>query len=486
MLTRTDRENNDSEEAAQANSGQTESSAIITQGTDLILEDSHQTERKKSVLSTIFRGFIQIILMGAILFGSFMAMNRLIDAKPEIKKRPGFRTVYTVKTVPVVLADYRPKFTVYGEAIASRTVDLRSLVSGEVIWVNPELKAGARVEKGDELVEIDDFQFSGALREAIANRAEMMARIKENESRIILEKSKLRRLGEQLELARSDHQRIAGLKSKGATTQKQLDDRAMILSQRAQAAEQSQNNLQTEKAKLEQQNAGLGRLNWRVELAERNLLNTMLKAPFDGIVRSTGVEAGRTVNANDIVVSLYEDAKIDIRFTLTDSRYGRLQNEKEGVLGRQLEAVWAIGNRKFVYPATVERIGADISSTRGGVEIFAALQQVEGNPAIRPGAFVEIYVPDVLFTNSAIVPESAIYQGNRIYLKQAGKLTVKTVQVLAYENGFAIIAGDIQNEERVLITRIAEISDGLRVREQGDNNLQDKNRKSAVKTSKDS
>jgi multidrug efflux pump subunit AcrA (membrane-fusion protein) len=468
MLTKIDQKSKNTGNAVTVGVGQIEHDSVEIDDDKWNPEGRITSDNSNSTISIIIRVLIQIILMVLILFGSYLAMNRLINAKPEIRKRPSFRTVYTVETVPVVLGDNRPKFTVYGEAVASRTVDLRSLVSGEVIWVNEKLKTGARMEKGDELVEIDDFQFKGALREAQANRDEALARIKENKSRIELEKAKFQRLNEQLELSRSDFKRISGLRAKGTSTQKQLDDRAMSVSQRAQATEQSQSNLQAENAKLEQQNAGLVRLNWRVELAERNLLNTILKAPFNGVVRSTGAEAGRTVNANDIVVSLYEDKKIDIRFTLTDKRYGRLQSEKNGVLGREVKIVWAIGNQKFTYPATVERLGAEISSSRGGVEVLASLLQVDGNPSIRPGAFVEIYVPDVLFAKSAIIPESAIYHGDTVYLKKDGKLISKVVKVLAYDSGSTIISGKIQNNDKILITRIAEISDGLRVHEEGD------------------
>ncbi len=422
-----------------------------------------------SALQLTARAILQIILMAAVLFASFMFMNRLIDAKPEARKRPNFRTVYTVRTIPVIPGDHRPQFSVYGETIASRSVDLRSLVSGEVTAISSKLKAGARVSKGEGLVEIDAFSYEGAVREAKANRNEVLARIKESRSRIELEKSKLQHLKNQLELTRADHKRIADLRKKGATTQKQLDDRSMIVSQRTQAVEQSTILLQTEQAKLEQHKASLERLNWRLQQAERNLQNTTLKAPFDGIVRTTGVEVGKIVNANDVVVSIYEDAKIDIRFTLSDERYGRLQAENPGIIGREVEISWDIGGRKYLYPARIDRVGAEISSKRGGVEVFASLQPVAGNPAIRPGAFVEIQVPDVLFPNTVKVPETAVYDGNRVYVKTGDTLQSRQVQVLAYSNDSVILSGPLKNNERILTTRIAEISDGIAVREEGEN-----------------
>ena len=426
--------------------------------------------RKTSISVLLLRGFLQIVLMLAVLFGSFLAMNKLIASKPEIRKKPGFKTVYTIKTMPVVLGDNRPIFTVYGQTIASRTVDLRSLVSGEVVSVNSSLKVGNKVAKGDALVEIDAFSYKGALLEAQANRSEVLARIKENKNRIILEQSKLQRLKEQLELTRKDHKRIAALRARGTVTQKQLDDRALALSQRAQAMEQSEINLQSERAKLEQQNAALQRLDWRVKLAQKNLENTTLVAPFNGIIRTASVEVGKSISANDVVVSIYEDKKIDVQFTLSDERYGRLQadtnNGDRGIFDRKINVIWAIGNKQHNYAAVIDRVGAEISSNRGGVEVFATLQQGVDTPVIRPGAFVEIRVPDILFMQTVVLPETSVFNGDTIYLRKGDKLESRKIEVLAYDNGSVIVSGELVNGDKVLTTRIAEISDGLRVREE--------------------
>ena len=99
-------------------------------------QPDEQSGKLRTVLSLVIRGGLQIVLMIAVLAGSFVFMNRIIDSKPETRKRPKFRTVYTINTVPVELGDHRPIFTVYGETIASRTVDLRSLVSGEVTAIS--------------------------------------------------------------------------------------------------------------------------------------------------------------------------------------------------------------------------------------------------------------------------------------------------------------------------------------------------------------
>lgn len=441
----------------------TQDKEVTALSSDALKPDSKKWVAKGSLL---FRLVFQIILMAVILGVSLFIMNRLIDSKPEIRKRPAFKTVYTIETVPVVTKTHQPVFIVYGETVASRTVDLRSLVSGEVLSISPKLKVGTQVEKGEALVSIDAFNFEGALREAKANRDEVLARIKENRQRIAIEESKVRRLSEQLDLAKRDRQRIEQLRSNGTTTQKQLDDKVMIVSQRSQSLEQSQINLEAEKAKLEQQQAGLERLNWKVEQAERNLKDTTLLAPFTGIVRTASVEVGKTVSANDIVVSLYENNNIDVRFTLTDERYGRLQIDPAGLIGRAIKVAWSIGGSRYEYDATIDRIGAEIVSNRGGVEVYAKLAPNAKNPAIRPGAFVDIAVPDLSFENAVRIPETAIYEGKQVYVREGDKLRAVPVRVRAYQDGEAIITGDFSEGARIMTTRIAEISESILVREE--------------------
>ena len=80
--------------------------------------------KKRSIFVSMFMGIIQIILMVAVLFGSFMLAKRMIDDKPDPRKRRAFKTVYTIETVEAKLGDYQPEFTSYGQTVAARSVDL--------------------------------------------------------------------------------------------------------------------------------------------------------------------------------------------------------------------------------------------------------------------------------------------------------------------------------------------------------------------------
>ncbi|MFD0917056.1 efflux RND transporter periplasmic adaptor subunit [Pseudahrensia aquimaris] len=412
----------------------------------------------------IARSVGQAIFMVLIIAGSVMVMNRIIDSKPPTKSRPSFKSAYTVDLFTASAADNQPTFVSYGQVAAARTVELRSLVSGEIVAVNAKLRAGETIAKGETLVEIDSFEYKGALAEAQSNLLEAKSRITENEARIQLENSKLESLQEQLAFAQADLDRITRLRQRGQSTEQQREARQLVVSQRRQASALAQDTIKVEQARLAQLQASLQRLEWKVEQAQRNLDSTKLVAPFTAIVRSAAADVGRLVSANDVVVSLYEEGTLETRFTLTDEQYGRLQTGQDGLLGRVVDVTWTVGGKSYVWPATIDRLGAEIASSRGGVEVYAQVGDADNAVALRPGAFVEVTVPDVTFSDSYRVPVTAIYGSDTVYVAVDGKLEERKVDVAAYEGEDAIIATGVNEGDQILTTRITEVSAGLAVR----------------------
>lgn len=421
--------------------------------------------QNRSVLVTSVRAFVQIALMIAIIAGAVVAMDRLIAAKPERTGRPQFEVVLPVQAAKVELADQRPLVRLFGEIAAARSVDIRTSVAGEVMSVNPNLSAGSFVEQGEELFTIDRFDFESTLAEAEADLKQTDAAIAENNANIALEKTQLAFAQNQLEFARSDLQRATQLRQRGTLTQKDVDDRELVVSQRDQAVDQRQSNIAVAEARLAQQLAGRQRQELALQRAERDLANTVVTAPFPGIVRSSTVEIGRIVSSNDVTVSMYDDTALDVRFTLTDAQYGRIATDGDPLIGRPVDLTWTVGGIDYAYTGLVSRIGADIASERGGVDVFARLVDDSSVPVqLRPGAFVEIAVPDRLYPNAARVPETAIFDGNRVYKIVEGQLRAQQIQLAAFDGADAIVIDGLVDGDQILATRISEIEDGLKVR----------------------
>ncbi len=425
-------------------------------------------KRSQSGMLIAARALLQLLLVLAVLVGAVWGMRWLVDSRAERPQRAARERVYTITAMPVKKADHQPKFLVYGTTIASRTIELRTLVAGEIVAVHPGLQAGRIVEKGAVLLRIDPFAYEGAVSEARANLREAEARLLENEARIAVEQSALGRTGEQLILAERDLQRSRQLLGTGSGTQKTVDDREMTLSQRAQAVEQRQGNLAIERARAEQQRAAISRLEWKLAQAERNLADTALKAPFTGVVQFENAGKGRNVGANDLLVTLYDETAVAVRFVVTDRQFGRLVNDPDGIIGRPVEIAWTVGDAPIFYEGVIDRIGAEIRSERGGVEVYARIKARKGAGAVlRPGAFVEVRVPDQIYSQTVQLPETALYGGTYVYVIEEGRMRRRDVTIAAFTGSDVLIADGLANGESVLTTQISDARDGLKIALEG-------------------
>lgn len=430
---------------------------------DLLTDD--RRARPVSARRKFLRPLLQFALMALVLAGAWVAMDRLAASRQERTPRAFTPLVYTVETATAERADNRPDIRLYGQVDTGRHVDLRTAVGGDVVEIHPDLVAGMRVAKDTVLLRIDPFAYEGALVEARANLASTRAAIAEIDARLASEREQLEAADAQLELGRADLERALSLAGSGALTDKEVDARRLILSQREQASSQRRNNILIAEAQRTQQEANAERLEWKVREAERRLQDTALVAPFDGIISEETVEAGRSVNANEVVASIYDDTALDVKFTLTNAQYGRMATDADPLVGRQVELSWSVGGVNYTWPATIDRIGARVTAERGGVDVYARIGNADNPVQLRPGAFVSLTVPDRIWPQTFRLPETALRDSDHVFLVVDGKLERRDVRLIAWDGEHAILDGDLKEGDKVLVTRLTEASEGVSVRE---------------------
>lgn len=422
--------------------------------------------RRRPFWLRALRGLLMAVLPLALLAGAVYGFKVMRDSRPPVPTRPAFERAFAVKAVEAAYSDYRPMLTLYGETRAGRKVDLKPLVSGEIVQVGPALREGGLVRKGDILIAIDRFDYEGAVTEASANLAEARARLKESLARVELEKKALVRASEQLELSVRDLQRAERLVENRTVSEKSADDRRMAVSTHELALEQRQSNLSIEAAKVDQQRAAITRLEWKLKQAERNLNDTVLRAPFDAHVRNVNAEVGRLASTSDTVATLLDANRIEVKFTLSDQQYGRLLADGEGIAGRPVAIRWKVGAEPLRFKGEIERVAAEINAETGGIEVFARVDLDDARAALRSGAFVEVEIADRAYENVVRLPESALYGSDAVYIIDVDeRLSKRAVELLGYDGANVLVRGDLQEKDRVIATRISEIGDGLLVEE---------------------
>ncbi len=428
----------------------------------------HKVSLVRRVLSVFLRTLTPVLIISAA-YGQF---KHLKETKPKTPQKARAETVWPVRTTIVKITNEQPVLQLYGETLPGRKVELRSLVGGKILSIGSNMREGAIVKKGETLLTIDDFSYKGALVEAKARLLEAKARLDEIRATIASERDSLARSSEQLGLAQKDLARAQKLVRNRTITRKLADDRQLVVSQRKQSYGTHKNNLKIQQARAEQQKATLSRLEWGVTQAQRNLDDTKLTAPFDAYITEVGADVGRLVSANDKIATLLDKDWIDVRFTLSDRHYGALvggNNEgaghREKIEGRKVRIAWNVGNTPLHYEGIITRVGAKISSSSGGVEVFARIKDPHSPATIRSGAFVEVLLADRDYKNVIRLPQSAVYDNNRVFVLEKDRLKGRDVTVLGVVGNDLLVRGNLKVGERVSITQFSMAGNGVKVKE---------------------
>lgn len=413
----------------------------------------------------IATGFAKTLLPLLAIAAGFAGFKYLKATRPETPKQPQAERTYAVETVAAHRTSAQPTLRLYGSTVAGRQVDIRALVAGRVIETNDELREGGRIAAHTRLLTIDPFDYKSALDEARAQRSETAARLKEQEASLGAEKTTLTHARAQLAIAEADVARAEQLTARGNLSDRSLDDRRQVVLQRRQAADQLQSSIPVWEARIAQTKLTAERLDVAIERAQRRLAETRLEAPFDAFVTEVAAQVGRMVSVNDKVATLIDRSWIEAQFSLTDSQFGRI-TAKDGTLeGRKVVVRWKLGEATFAFDAIVTRVGARITSTTGGVDVFARIATPEQPVQIRPGAFVELEVPDVSFDDVVRVPSTALYDRDTVFVVVDGRLDPRKVSLIGTAAGDILIRGPLRNGERILTSRLSTPGKGLAVKD---------------------
>ncbi len=355
-----------------------------------------------------------IIIVGSLTFFMVMVLTKT-TIKPVIQKPPiRYVQAHTVHYAPAHL-----NIPAYGQVVSSRKINLRALVEGEVIDVNPKLLEGALFKKGEMLLKLDPFEYQNTLDEVKALLSSAQASLK---------------------LAKSDF------------------DNANILFEKGNVSQSHLNNLETkyiiQKAKVDQLNIALRR-------AKRDFRNTKIIVPFESYVSDIQVREGRLVNKKDKILHLKDAKNYQIKFNLSETEYDSLLKAKSDIKGKAVEAIWKIGTQNSVLKAVVTHIAGRIDRNIGGINVISDVVDV-GHIPIRDGAFVNVTLKAKSFSKIAMIPNSALFANNVIYLIRDNKLK-KKILINPIKMGDFVLVNDVNEEEKILLHRFIGAEDGVAV-----------------------
>lgn len=404
----------------------------------------------------------KVVLPVILIVAAIVGAITLVRTKPAVAPAGKTEQPWLVSARQVKLTDIQPKLRLFGEIVAGREVELRALVAGEVVAVADRFVNGGTLRRGEMIIAIDEFDYRAKFDELSARLREARARLEEITARRHSTTLALRRDREMVELHKRDVERMHALSGRGTVSDKRMDTARLELTRQQKTAEMRQSDLAAATAHVKQQEAVIERLRVGLRRAKRDLQRVRLTAPFDGFLADVQAQLGKRLGVNDRVARLIDADRLEARVTLSDRQFGRLVSSGP-LAGRPVEVVWRVGGHQFRYTGRLDRIGARIDATSGGVPVFARLLGAGLSKPLRPGAFVAITMADQIYRHVARLPESALYGADTVYVIAAGRLEKRSVELVARVGNDVLLRGGIRDGDQVAVTRFAEIGPGQKV-----------------------
>lgn len=320
-----------------------------------------------------------------------------------------------------------------GDVSAARTTDLRPQVSGRVTWVAEGLEPGAIVREGDALFRIDRTDYRLGLEQSRAQLAEAKLRLESEAARE--------------DVARTEwemYQEEFGAAEAPALALREPQRRAAEVGLRAARARTAQN---------------------RVALSR-----TTVRAPYDAFVDDESVEVGALVDPQLRVARLVGVDHFWVRAAIPLAEVQRLHLGDGGSPRATLEVR---GEELAIErEGTVVRLLGRLDERSRMARVLIRVDdpfRLERPPEDRGlpllvGSYVDVSIETEEPRPVVRVPAAAVHDGRRVFVFDAGALDIRAVSGLRWRGEDVLVAGGLDDGERVVISPLSQPVDGMPLR----------------------
>ena len=351
-----------------------------------------------------------------------LAVSALLVAGCGSQQQQG--TDVAVNSYKIVSQNAQVDQTYTGTIKAENSVAVHARVTGYV--VEKYVKGGDQVVAGQPLYRIDSRQYESNVATAEANVA---------------------RANADYQNAETDLGRYETLASQDAIARQRVD------TQRS-AAEQA-------KAAVEAQQAAL-------KIAQDNLGDTIIYAPYSGTSSMDAVDVGTFVNAGSTtLVTIDSVDPIFVEFSMTEQEYLEFMNNRSGdeTSGTNLKLRLANGEEYKSGVGSVVQAARTLDPSTGKLILKASFPNPDH--LLLPNMFATVISPGEQLTNAILVPTKAIVQimdKNFVYvIGQDGTVSQKAIELGGTTGAFTIVKSGLADGDEIVVDGLTKVKNGAKV-----------------------
>jgi RND family efflux transporter MFP subunit len=385
-------------------------------------------------------GLVQLLVaVGVIIVGVTIALIFIKLKKPP-QREEQTTMAPLVKVKQLERRDIQMFIRGYGTVSPSVQVEIVPQVSGKVVWINPQFKAGGFIRSNEQILKIDPRDYKLAVQQANAAVAEAQVRLD-------LEKAEAKVAIEEWQQLHPDEEPTSPLVFR-------------------------EPQISQAQARLESAQAGLA-------TADLHFERTQLSLPVDALIMSERVDLGQYVMAGQSLGVAYGIESVEIEVPLEDRELAWFDipdntvsfngnNASTGSVSARVKADFAGAEhtwRGYVVRTTgqVDKTSRLISIV---VEVSEPFKDANSKPPLLPGMFVEVLIEGNVLKNSIAVPRDAIHNSNEVWVAKDGQLRVIPLDIVRADKDFAYAMSGLDDGDTIVVSALDAVVEGMSVRTQ--------------------
>ena len=419
-------------------------------------------------MNFLLRSFLGLIILsitlGFLIFGSFVLIEALKKrSENSDNRRFQKERVFAVNVDTLNKQIASPKILSYGEIYSKRMLEIRPLVSGRLDYVSEKFVEGGYVKSGDILFRLNQKDYLNELEIAEIDLEDTKAQLSEAISKLDFANLEFEVSESQLNLRKNALDRQTQLAESGLTTSSQLENIQLAYSSSKQQFLNKQNLVKSSKNAIDKLKIQLKRRYISIDKAKRNLDETEIKAPFDGIIASVNILPGSVINKNEKLGTLLDPNSLEVMFNLSTNEFSRVIDKDGKLLNLDIIAYLKLSNNDIPFSGKIERINPEIVNIGSGRKLFASINLGE-NKTLRPGDFVVLEIKEPSIKNITVLPSSAVTIDGKIFiLEEDNRLKEIEVTILRRQGNEVIISG-APTEKEYVMQRSPQLGNGLKIK----------------------
>ena len=359
-------------------------------------------------------------LLLSILLAFLMILNK--PSAKVVEKKVNIPYVNTMMLLPQTIS---AQISSQGFIKPKSELNIISQLNARVEWVSEKMEEGSSFNLGDTLIRLDSRDYELALITAEAN--------------VLNAEVNLEREKAESDLASKEWNRVGG----GAGS---------ALALRKPQLAQAKANLEAARANLER--------------TKRDLDRATLIAPFNGRVRSKNTDIGSTAFPGTMLGIIYSTEHFEIQLPIADQDVNFTGLDFNGLQipdKEQLEVSINLSGQTVT--GKVIRAEAEVDPKTRMLSVIASVGMNESSAGnlVLVGQYAQATISGMKINDVYVIPRNNIRNQSLWVVDLNMELMNRPVNVLRYENEFALINEGIEEGDRLLLSRLSSLINGQKV-----------------------